>query len=110
MLRLLRAIPTVAIRFCGSRRDLPLVNLALRQQLAVLKQRHPQPQTVPAATEPPLKAPRRLLVSWLNASKLAHDESIIRLNCGSFRQKEERRNSFIKHELTEMIMIRNHLI
>lgn len=44
MLRLLRAILTLAIGFCRSRRDLLLENLALRQQLTVLKQRRPQPR------------------------------------------------------------------
>jgi putative transposase len=44
MQRLLSFLPVLAIRFFRSRRDLLLENLALRQQLAVLKLRHPQPR------------------------------------------------------------------
>jgi hypothetical protein len=44
MLRLLRLLPILAIDFLSSRRGLILENLALRQQLGVLKQRHPQPR------------------------------------------------------------------
>jgi hypothetical protein len=44
MLRLLRLLPVLAIRLFRSRRELLLENLALRQQLTVLKQRHPQPR------------------------------------------------------------------
>jgi hypothetical protein len=43
-LRLLRLLPILAIDFLSSRRGLILENLALRQQLGVLKQRHPQPR------------------------------------------------------------------
>jgi hypothetical protein len=44
MLCLLRLLPVLAIRLFRSRRELLLENLALRQQLTVLKQRHPQPR------------------------------------------------------------------
>jgi putative transposase len=44
MQRLLSFLPVLATRFFRSRRDLLLENLALRQQLAVLKVRHPQPR------------------------------------------------------------------
>jgi hypothetical protein len=44
MLRLLRLLPTLAIGILRSRHDLIMENLALRQQLAVLKQWHPQPR------------------------------------------------------------------
>jgi hypothetical protein len=43
MLCLLRLILVLFIRFFSSRRDLLLENLALRQQLVVLKQRNPRP-------------------------------------------------------------------
>ena len=43
MPRLLRLLSILATRPFRSRRDLLLENLTLRQQLAVLKQRHPQP-------------------------------------------------------------------
>ena len=43
MLCLLRSLAVLLIRVFGSRRDLLLENLALRQQLVVLKQRNPRP-------------------------------------------------------------------
>jgi hypothetical protein len=42
MFCLLRLLPVLAIRLLRSRRELLLENLALRQQLTVLKRRHPQ--------------------------------------------------------------------
>src|ERR1017187_5044303 len=44
MLRLLRLLFVSFVRSFCSRRDLLLENLSLRQQLAVLKQRHPRPR------------------------------------------------------------------
>lgn len=44
MLRLLRLFSALIFRALRSRRDLVLENLALRQQLAVWKRRHPQPR------------------------------------------------------------------
>jgi hypothetical protein len=44
MLCLLKLLPVLAIRLLRSRRELVLEKLALRQQLAVLKVRHPQPR------------------------------------------------------------------
>ena len=44
MLRLVKLLLVPVIRFFSSRRDLLLENLALRQQLAVLKRRHSHPR------------------------------------------------------------------
>jgi hypothetical protein len=44
MLRLVRLLPVPVIGFFSSRRDLLLENLALRQQLAVLKRRRSHPR------------------------------------------------------------------
>src|ERR1017187_3569910 len=44
MLRLLRLLFVLFVRSFCSRRDLLLENLALRQQLAVLKERRPRPR------------------------------------------------------------------
>jgi putative transposase len=44
MPRLLKLLCVLLVKSVGSRRDLLLENLALRQQLAVLKQRHPPPR------------------------------------------------------------------
>jgi hypothetical protein len=42
MMRMLRLLSILATQSLRSRRDLLLENLALRQQLAVLQQKHPQ--------------------------------------------------------------------
>ena len=44
MLRLRVRLPAIAVSSFRSRHDLLLENLALRQQLTTLKQRHPQPR------------------------------------------------------------------
>jgi hypothetical protein len=44
MLRSLKLLFVLLVRSVRSRRNLLLENLALRQQLAVLKQKHPQPR------------------------------------------------------------------
>ena len=44
MLRSLKLLFDLIVQSCCSRRDLLLENLALRQQLTILKQRHPQPR------------------------------------------------------------------
>src|ERR1035437_10327556 len=44
MFCLLSSLVVFLIRIVGSRRDLLLENLALRQQLVVMKQRYPRPQ------------------------------------------------------------------
>jgi hypothetical protein len=44
VLRLLRLLLALAIRFIRSRSDLLLEILAIRQLLNVMKRRHPQPQ------------------------------------------------------------------
>src|ERR1039458_7845579 len=48
MLRLLRLLFVLFVRSFCSRRDLLLENLALRQQLAVLKERRPRPRFSPS--------------------------------------------------------------
>jgi len=48
MLRLLRFVPSLFVAIFRSRFDLLLENLALRQQLAVLKQLHHQPRLAPS--------------------------------------------------------------
>jgi len=45
MLELFRIWFGAALRFFRTRQNLMLENLALRQQLVVLKRRHPKPQT-----------------------------------------------------------------
>jgi putative transposase len=81
LLRLLFVLPT---QFLRSRRDLLLENLALRQQLAVLRQRHPQLR---------FGAPdklfwvmlRRLWSGWKRALILVQPETVVRWHRVGFK-------------------------
>src|ERR1017187_6725843 len=84
MLRLLRLLVVFFTRLFRSRRDLLLENLALRQQLGVLKQKHPPPRFATCAspkfhpTEKLNRSPDVLTVkSWLppHSCKLKSDEN-----------------------------------
>ena len=81
LLRLLFVLPT---QFVCSRRDLLLENLALRQQLAVLRQRHPQ---LRFAT--PDKSfwvmLRRLWLGWKRALILVQPETVVRWHREGFK-------------------------
>jgi hypothetical protein len=84
MLRSLRLLLVVAADFFRSRRNLLLENLALRQQLAVLILRHPQPR---------LAAPDRLFwivlsrfwSGWRQALLVLQPETVVRWHCAGFR-------------------------
>ena len=84
MLRLLRLLSTLPIRFSCSRRDLLLENLALRQQLVVLRQRWPQPR---------FAAPDRLFwavlqrfwCGWKQALILVQPEMVVRWHRAGFK-------------------------
>lgn len=77
MLRLLRLLPVLALRLFRSRRELLLENLALRQQLTVLKQRHPQPRfAIPDKLFWVML--RRLWYSWKCALVLVRPETVVR--------------------------------
>jgi transposase InsO family protein len=84
MLRLLRLLFELAARSVCSRRDLLLENLALRQQLGALKQRHPQPR---------LAAPdrlfwvvlRRLWPEWKRSLVLVQPETVVRWHGSGFK-------------------------
>lgn len=84
MLRLLRLLPILAIDFLSSRRDLILENLALRQQLGVLKQRHPQPRF---AVRDKLfwVILRRLWPGWKRALILVQPETVVRWHRAGFK-------------------------
>jgi len=84
MLRLLRLVFVLATRFFRSRRDLQLENLALRQQLAVLKQRHPQLRF--AAPDRSFRVMlRRLWPGWKRALILVQSEIVVRWRCAGFK-------------------------
>ena len=84
MLRLLRLFFGVLVRIVFSRRRLLLENLALRQQLAVLQSRHPQPR---------FKVPDRLFwvflcrlwPRWKGALVVVHPETVIRWHRAGFK-------------------------
>jgi putative transposase len=84
MVRILGLLPFLFARVFRSRRDLLLENLALRQQLGVLRQRYPRPQ---------LATPdrffwvvlRRLWPGWKRALILVQPETVVRWHRAGFR-------------------------
>src|ERR1700694_4518195 len=77
MVRLLCLLPFLLVRVFRSRHDLLLENLALRQQLGLLRRKHPRPQ---------LAVPdkffwvmlRRLWPGWKRALILVQPETVVR--------------------------------
>jgi hypothetical protein len=84
MLRLLKLLLVEALRSCCSRRDLLLKNLAFRQQLAVLKQRHPQPR-FSASHKLFWVALWRLWPGWKQALILVQPETVVRWHRAGFQ-------------------------
>ena len=84
MLRLLRILSTLAIQLFRSRRDLLLENLALRQQLAVLTCRHPQPRFAPYDRLFWVVL-RRLWCGWKQALILVQPETVVRWHRAGFK-------------------------
>ncbi len=84
MLRPLRLLVVLFTRFFRSRRDLLLENLALRQQLGVLKHRYPQPRF---ATPDKLfwVILRRLWPGWKRALILVQPETVVRWHRAGFK-------------------------
>src|ERR1035438_4536074 len=84
MLRTLKLLLGLIAQSCCSRRDLALENLALRQQLAVLKHRRPQPRFAP-----PDKIfwviLRRLWPGWKVALILVQPETVVRWHRAGFK-------------------------
>src|SRR6266567_2208450 len=84
MIRLLGLLPFLFARVFRTRRDLLLENLALRQQLGVLRQRYPRPQ---------LAAPnkffwvmlRREWPGWKRALILVQPETVVRWHRAGFK-------------------------
>jgi hypothetical protein len=84
MLHILRLLIVVLIRSLRSRRNLLLENLALRQQLAVLARRHPQPRfSVPDRFF--WTALRRLWAGWREALMLIQPDTVVRWHRTSFK-------------------------
>jgi hypothetical protein len=84
MLRLLRLLPFLATRSFRSRRDLLLENLALRQQLAVLKERRPKARL--AGPEKMFWVMlRRLWPGWKQALVLVQPETVVGWHRAGFK-------------------------
>jgi transposase InsO family protein len=83
MLYLLRLLPVLASRLFRSRRDLLLENLALRQQLAVLKRKRPQPRL--AAADKLFWVTLRLWPGWKQVLILVQPETVVRWHRTGFR-------------------------
>jgi hypothetical protein len=110
MLRSLKLLFVLLVQSVRSRNDLLLENLALRQQLAVLKQKHPQPQ---------LAAPdklfwvilRRLWPGWKRALILVQPETVVRWHKAGFklywtglsRHRDRVGSKCVSKELRELI-------
>jgi hypothetical protein len=91
MLRSLKLLFILLVQSVGSRRDLLLENLALRQQLGVLKQRHPQPRF--AAPDKLFWAIlRRFWPGWKRALILVQPETVVRWHRAAFRLRSLRAN------------------
>src|ERR1022692_4861853 len=84
MLRLLRLLFVLFVRSFCSRRDLLLENLALRQQLAVLKERRPRPRF---STSDRLfwATLCRLWSKWQQALILVQPETVVRWHRAGFK-------------------------
>jgi hypothetical protein len=76
MLRTLKLLFDLIVRSCCSRSDLLLENLALRQQLTVLKRRHPQPRFA-AHDKLFWTVLRRLWPEWRRALILVQPETVV---------------------------------
>lgn len=84
MLRLLRLLPFLAVRFFRSRRNLLFENMALRQQIAALKARHPKPQLA-AADKLFWTMLRKLWPDWKRALVLVQPETVVRWHRSGFK-------------------------
>jgi hypothetical protein len=84
MFRSLKLLYVLLVQSVRSRRDLMLENLALRQQLGVLKQKHPQPRFA----EPDklfCVILRRLWPGWRRALILVQPETVVRWHQMEFK-------------------------
>src|SRR5208283_656104 len=84
MLCSLRLLFILLVRSCRSRRDLLLENLALRQQLGVLKQKRPQPRFA-APDKLFWVILRRLWPGWKQGLVLVQPETVVRWHQVGFK-------------------------
>ena len=84
MLRHLRLLAVLFARFLRSRRNLLLENLALRQQLSVFKQEHPQPRLA-LSDKLFWVMLRRFWTHWKRALILVQPETVFRWHRAGFK-------------------------
>jgi putative transposase len=110
MLRSLGLLLAVAFGFFRSRRDLLLENIALRQQLAVLRTRHPQPRFA-ASDRLFWLTLRRFWSGWKRVLVLVQPETVVRWHRAGFklywtwlsRHRTRTGRSCVSRELRELI-------
>ena len=81
---MLRLLPILLVCFFRSRRDILMENLALRQQLTVLKQRHPQPR-FGVSDKLFWMMLRRFWPGWKRALILVQPETVVRWHRAGFK-------------------------
>ena len=84
MLRLLRLLFVLVARSFRSRRDLFLENLALRQQLAVVKERRPQPR-FSSSNKLFWVILRRLWTGWKRPLVAVQPETVVQWHRAGFK-------------------------
>jgi putative transposase len=84
MQRLLKLLLVLLVESVSSRRDLLLENLALRQQLAVLRQRRPQPRFA-ASDRLFWMALKRFWSGWKQTLILVQPETVVRWHRAGFK-------------------------
>lgn len=84
MVCLLRLLLVLITRFSGSRRDLLLENLALRQQLTTLKRKHPRPR-VAVSDKLFWVLLRRVWPEWKQALIFVQPETVVRWHGAGFK-------------------------
>src|ERR1035437_6706837 len=110
MLRSLKLAFALLVCSLRSRHNLLLENLALRQQLAVLKQKHPQPRLA-AQDKMFWVILRRLWPEWKRALILVQPETVVRWHKAGFklywtwlsRQRNRAGRKCVSKEMRELI-------
>jgi hypothetical protein len=110
MFRLLKPFFVLSTRCFRSRRDLLLENLALRQQLGVLKRKHPQPRLA-ASDRLFWVVLRQLWGGWRRALIFVQPETVIRWHQAGFklywtwlsRHRSRAGRKYMSRELRELI-------
>jgi hypothetical protein len=110
MFRLLKLLVVLFLRFFRSRSDLLLENLALRQQLGVFKQKHPQPR-FGVSDRLFWVMLRRFWKGWKEALTLVQPETVVRWHRAGFklywtwlsRHRSRAGRKCVSRELRELI-------